>query len=233
MPTILIVDDDPLIRDALSDALPLHWPGVTVMAASEGEEAVRVVSAQQPDVVVLDVALPDLSGFEVLRRIRLVSDTTVIMLSRLGDETHQLRGFQLGADDYLVKSLGITLLAARMQAVLRRKGASPGAGGVPDLDVGPLTLSVDRHEVVVRGRPIRLTSVEFTLLHLLAANPGQVLTYTTLLTRIWGPDSFHTTDQLRVCVSRLHTKIERAGGPRCIENERGVGYRLVGPPPPS
>jgi DNA-binding response OmpR family regulator len=231
MPRILLVDDDPPIRDVLSVALPLEWPGVSVVTASDGDEALRVFRDQEPDVVILAVALPGLSGFEVLGRIRQVSDATVIMLSRLGDEIHQVRGFQLGADDYVVKPVTTRVLTARIRAVLRRNNPSPRAGGTPDLEVGPLALSLDRHEVSVQGQPIHLTPVEFTLLHLLARNAGQVLTYATLMTRIWGPDSYRTADQLRVCVSRLHSKIERLGGPRCIENKRGVGYRLVRPLP--
>jgi two-component system, OmpR family, KDP operon response regulator KdpE len=232
MPRILVVDDDPLIRDLLGEGLPLQWPGVTVVTASDGDEALRVFLAQQPDVVILNVALPDLSGFEVLRQIRQNSDAPVILLTGRDDETDQIRGFQVGADDYLVKSLGINVLTARIRAVLRRTQPSPRAGGTPDLEVGPLTLSFDRHEVFVQGRSVHLTSVEFSLLYHLARNAGQVLTYEILLTRIWGADSHRAADHLRVYVSRLLSKIEHAGGPRCIENERGLGYRLVRPPPP-
>src|SRR4051794_15514275 len=129
MVSILVVDDDPLIRDSLSEALPLRWPGITVVTASDGEEALGVFSAHQPDVVILAVALPGLSGFEVLRQIRQVSDAPVVMLSRLGDEINQVRGLQLGADGYVAKSLGIDVLTAHLQAVLRRVQRSPRAHG--------------------------------------------------------------------------------------------------------
>jgi len=232
MPSILVVDDDPLIRDSLGEALPLRWPGSTVVTASDGEEALGVFSAHQPDVVILAVALPGLSGFEVLRQIRQVSDAPVVMLSRLGDEINQVRGLQLGADGYVAKSLGIDVLTAHLQAVLRRVQRSPRPHGASDLMIGPLMLSPDRKMVTVHGRPVQLTPVEFKLLSHLARNVGQVLPYETLMTRIWGPDSYRTVDNLRVYVSRLLSKLERAGGPRCIENERGLGYRIVRLPAP-
>jgi DNA-binding response OmpR family regulator len=230
MPRVLVVDSDPSSSDALSDALPLHWPSVTVVTASDGDEALHVFGDQEPDVVLLDVSLPDRSGLEVLRQIRQDSDAPVILLTGGGDETEQVRGFQGGADDLVVKPFSVRVLMARIHAILRRRNSSPGAGGAADLEVGPLTLSFDRHEVFVQGRPVLLTRAEFTLLYDLARNVGQVLTYATLLSRIWGSDSYGRADHLRVSVSRLQSKIERAGGPRCIENKRGVGYRLAPPP---
>jgi DNA-binding response OmpR family regulator len=229
VPVILVVDDDPLVRDWLGDALPLHWPGVSVVAASDGDEALRVFSAQQPDVVLLDVELPGRSGFEVLGEIRQLSDAPVIMLTRRGGETDQVRGLQLGADDYVVKERSVAVLVAKIRAVLRRARRPLRARGDSDLTIGPLTLSSDSQQVAVHGRLVDLTMVEFKLLHHLAGNVGHVVTHEALLARIWGPDSYRMVDQLRVCVSRLQTKIERAGGPRCIENERGIGYRLIRP----
>jgi DNA-binding response OmpR family regulator len=218
MPSILVVDDDPLILDALSVALPLHWPGISVVTARDGDEAMRVFLDQEPDAVLLNVALPGRSGFEVLRQIRLVSDVPVILLTGRGEETEQIRGFQVGADDVVVKPFSARLITERFRAILRRSRPPRRGGSVPDFEVGPLRLSSDRQEVLVQGRPIHLTSVEFTLLDHLAKNAGQVLTYATLLTRIWGSDSYQRANHLRVSISRLQTKIERAGGPRCIEN---------------
>ena len=232
MPRILVVDDDQSFRDALRDALPLHWPSVTVVTACDGDEALRAFRDQEPDVVLLAVSLPGLSGLEVLRQIRQDSDAPVILLTGRDDEIDQLRGFQVGADDLVVKPSSARMLTARIHAILRRTNPSPGAGGALDPEIGPFTLSLDRHEVSVHGRPVPLSPVEFALLSLLARNAGQVLTYATLMTRIWGSDSYRTADHIRVYVSRVQSKIERAGGPRCIENVRGFGYRLVLPPPP-
>ena len=227
MPSILVVDDDPLIRDLLCEALPIQWDSVAVVTAAHGDEVLRIVLAHETDVVLLDVALPGRSGFEVLQQIRHVSDIPVIMLTGRGDETDQVRGFQLGADDYIVKPVGVPLLVARIRAVLGRTERVPRALGISELTIGPLTFSFDRHQLAVHGRPVDLTPTEFTLLYHLARNAGQVLTYEILLTRIWGPASYRTAEHLRVLVSRLQSKIERAGGPRCIANEHGLGYWLV------
>jgi DNA-binding response OmpR family regulator len=227
VPIILVVDDDPVIRDLLREGLPLQWQAVTVVTASDSDEALRLFFTWEPDVVLLAVALPGRSGFEVLREIRRVSDVPVLMISRRGAEHDQVNGLMLGAHDHVVKPFTIPLLLARIRAVLRRTERVPLASGVADVGGGPLTPSSGRQEVVINGQSVRLTPVEFRLLSCLARNVGQVLTYEILLTRIWGPAPYRTADQLRVVVSRLQSKIERAGGPRCIENERGLGYRLV------
>jgi two-component system KDP operon response regulator KdpE len=230
MPRILVVDDDPQIRDALGVVLSLQWPSLEIVTASGGDEAVRAFFAHEPDVVLLDVSRPGLSGFEVLRQIRPASDVPVIMLTGRGEETDQVRGLELGADDYVVKPFGALALTARIRAVLRRTECSPLARGVPDFTAGSLTISFDSRQVSVHGQVIHLTPVEFRLLYHLARNAGHLLTHDALLNRIWGPDSYRTADHLKVYVSRLRSKIDRAGGPRCIENERGLGYRLVRPP---
>jgi two-component system KDP operon response regulator KdpE len=231
MPCILVVGDDPQIRNLLSEALPLQWERVTVVTASDGDEALQVFFAQQPELVLLDVILPGLVGFEVLRQIRQVSDTPVILLTNRSDETDQVRGLQLGADDYVIKPFSTLTLVARMRAILRRTTSSPLREGDPDVTVGPLMLSPGSRQVAVHRRPVDLTPNEFKLLYHLARNAGQVMAHETLMTRIWGLDSYRTADHLRVCVSRLQAKIEHVGGPRCIENERGFGYRLVAPSP--
>jgi DNA-binding response OmpR family regulator len=231
MPRILVVDDDPRIRDLLCEALPLQWQRGTVVTASDGDEALQVFFAQQPEFVILDVALRGLSGFEVLRQIRQVSDTPVILLTDRSDETDQVRGLQFGADDYVIKPFSTLALIARMRAILRRTTPSPLREGNPDVTAGPLMLSPGSRQVAVHGRPVDLTPKELKLLYHLARNGGQVLTYETLMNRIWGLDSYRKADHLRVLVSRLQAKIEHVGGPRCIENERGFGYRFVAPSP--
>jgi len=231
VPTILVVDDDLLIRDMLSTAWPRLWPDVTVLTTADGDEALQVLLAQPPDLVVLDIELPGRSSFAVLREIRQISDVPIIILTRRDDEYDQIRGLELGADGYVVKADGIVVLTARIRAVLRRVQRLRGARGTSDLVVGSLTLSPRTQQVAIHGRPVSLTPVEFPLLYHLAANAGRVLPYETLTTRIWGPDATRTAEHLRVIVSRVQTKIERVGGPRCIENERGLGYRLVPPFP--
>jgi DNA-binding response OmpR family regulator len=226
---ILVVDDDPQIRDLLCEALPLQWQRVTVVTASDGDEALQAFFEQQPGFVLLDVALRGLSSFEMLRQIRQVSDTPVIVLTDRSDETDHVRGLQSGADDYVIKPFSTLALIARMRAILRRTTTSPLRERNPDLTVGPLMLSPGSRQVAVHGRSVDLTPKELKLLYHLARNNGQVLTHETLVTRIWGLDPDRTADHLRVLVSRLQSKILQAGGPRCIENARGSGYRLVRP----
>jgi len=227
MAVILVVDDDPQVRDALSVALPFQWEAATVVTAANGDEVLRHFVDQDPDIVLLDVSLPGRSGFEVLREIRQVSDVPVIMLSALGEEKDQVQGLALGADDYIVKPFSALTLLARIRAVLRRTQSSSPSRSAPDFIDGPLTITYRSRRVVVHGRPIHLTPVEFKLLHHLVRNAGQVLTHEALLSRIWGPDALRTHDHLRVYVSRVRSKIEQAGGPDYIETERGIGYRFV------
>jgi two-component system, OmpR family, KDP operon response regulator KdpE len=230
MATILVVDDDPQVRDALSVALPFQWEAATVVTAPDGENVLDIIVEENPDVILLDVSLPGLSGFEVLQRIRRVSDVPIIMLTGHGDETDQVHGLTLGADDYVVKPFSALALMARIRAVLRRTQLSSPSRSTPEFVDGPLTINFQSRRVVVRGRPVHLTPVEFKLLYHLARNAGHVLTHEVLLHRIWGPDSVRTHDHLRVYVSRVRSKIERAGGPDCIETERGIGYRFVRSP---
>jgi len=227
MPSILAVDDDPGIRDALGVALPLQCPSATITTASSGEEALRSFFDQEPDIVLLEVSLPGLSGFEVLRQMRQVSDVPVIMLTGRDDEIDQVRGLELGADDYVVKPFAALALMGRIKAVLRRTRLSPLARGGQDFTAGPLSISFDSRQVAVHGQSIHLTPSEFKLLEHLTRNPGHVLTHDALLNRIWGPHSYRTADHLRVYVSRLRAKIEPPGGPHYIETDRGVGYSFI------
>jgi two-component system KDP operon response regulator KdpE len=229
MATILVVDDDPQVRDALSVALPFQWDAANVVTAADGTQGLAMFFDQNPDIILLDVSLPGLSGYEVLERLRRVSDVPVIMLTALGQETDQVHGLALGADDYVVKPFGVLALMARIRAVLRRTQLGSPLRSAPDFVAGSLKIDFQWRSVSVHGRPLHLTPVEFKLLYHLARNAGQLLTHEVLLQRIWGPDSMRTHDHLRVYVSRVRAKIERAGGPDCIETERGIGYRFVRP----
>jgi DNA-binding response OmpR family regulator len=225
----ILVVDDPHVNDALSGALPLRWEAATIVSAADGDEALRLFFGENPDVVVLDVSSPCLSGFEVLRQIRRVSDVPVLILSTLGHETDQVRGLQLGADDYVVKPFGAPVLMARIRAVLRRTERLAVTDSIPDFGAAGLAINYEGRRVMVNGHAIDLTPVEFKLLAHLARNAGQVLTHEVLRDQIWGPDSYRTDEHLRVYISRLRSKIRQAGGPQCIETVRTVGYRLVRP----
>jgi two-component system KDP operon response regulator KdpE len=226
---ILVVDDDPLILDALTVGLALQWQDATVLPAEDGEAGLAAFYEHAPDVVVLDVNMPKKNGFEVLQEIRRISDVPVIMLTARGEEAAQVRGLELGADDYIVKPFSHLVLLARIRAVLRRAELPPPVAVAPDFAAGELAINFQSHEVTVAGRPVKLTPVEYKLLFYLARNAGRLLPHQALLDRVWGADYVASPDYLKVFVSRLRAKLERPGGPRYIETERGLGYRFARP----
>jgi DNA-binding response OmpR family regulator len=227
---ILVVDDDKLILDALTLGFQLQWQDATVLVAGDGEAGLRAFYEHSPDVVVLDVAMPGKSGFEVLQEIRRTSDVPVLMLTARGEEMDQVRGLELGADDYVVKPVRHLVLLARIRAVLRRAELPPPMTSLPDFIAGDLTINFQSHQVTLKGAPVKLTPVEYKLLYHLVRNVGRLLPHQALLERVWGAEYGATPEYLKVFISRLRAKIEPAGGTRYIENERGLGYRFVLPP---
>ncbi|MBW3632427.1 MAG: response regulator transcription factor [Chloroflexi bacterium] len=227
---LLVVDDDPQILDALTVGFQLQWPESEVIAAQDGEAGLEAFYAHDPDVVVLDVAMPKKNGFEVLQEMRRISDVPVIMLTARGEETDQVRGLELGADDYVVKPFSHLMLLARIKAVLRRAEMPPPLEAMPDFVAGDLAINFRDHQVTLDGEPAKLTPVEYRLLYHLVRNVGRVMPHQTLLDRVWGEDAVATTNHLKVFISRLRSKIEKKDGPRLIETERGLGYRFVRPP---
>jgi two-component system KDP operon response regulator KdpE len=229
---ILVVDDDPQILDAVTVGFQLQWEDCEVVPATDGEQGLARFYEHEPDVVVLDVAMPHKNGFEVLQEIRRVSDVPVIMLTARAEETDQVRGLELGADDYVVKPFSHLALLARVKAVLRRAEMPQPVHALPDFEAGDLTINFQSHEVTLRGEPVKLTPVEYKLLYHLVRNAGRLMPHQALLDRVWGDDYGATTDYLKVYVSRLRAKLEPdPSGPHYIETERGLGYRFVRPQP--
>jgi two-component system KDP operon response regulator KdpE len=226
---ILIVDDDPRTVDALTVGLQLQWQDCEVVAAAGGEAGEQAFFDHLPDVVLLEPALADRSGYDALRAIRRVSDVPVLVLSRRGGETDQVRGLELGADDYLVKPAGVLAVLAHIKAVLRRAELPPPLNALPDFVAGDLAVHFQGRQVTLRGEPVKLTPVEYRLLYHLARNAGHLLPHQALLDRVWGAGDGATTHHLKVFVSRLRRKLEAPGGPQYIETERGLGYRFVRP----
>ncbi len=228
----MLVDDDPDLLEAVGLGLQLQWQGIDLVSASDGERALDVFFDQLPDVVLLDVGLPRLDGFEVLRRIRRVSDTPVLMLTARGEELDKVRGLEIGADDYVTKPFSPLELLARIKAVLRRAELPPPIRATPSLTVGDLAINFDAHEVLKHGEPVSLTATEYRLLFQLVRNAGHVLPRETLLARVWGDEYRDQLDYLKVYVSRLRAKIEDdPDRPRYILTERGLGYRFARNPP--
>lgn len=224
---VLIIDDDPDITETVTICFGLRWPDTEVVIAGSGEEALRVVHATAPDVIMLDVGLPGMDGFETLRRLRELSDAPVIMLTAKDGEVGKVKGLEWGADDYITKPFSHIELLARVKAVLRRTGESSqgkpqgsyhnAAAGL-DIDYGART--VTRH-----GRRINLAPLEYRLLCHLVDSEGKVVSHETLLTRVWGREYAHDQDYLKVYTRRLRTKLgDDPQDPELIHSERGVGY---------
>ncbi|MDH6136799.1 DNA-binding response OmpR family regulator [Kitasatospora sp. MAA4] len=218
---VLVVDDDAAIRRSLERGLRLS--GFAVRSADGGRAALELVATEPPDVLVLDVSMPDLTGTEVCRQLRAQGvDTPVLMLSALDELADRVAGLQAGADDYLVKPFALEELVLRLHALLRRR--PPAATGL--LRVGPLEINPATREVYRDGLPVQLTRREFELLEQLARNAGLVLTRDQLLDRVWGYDFDVRTDAVDTFVSYLRRKLEEGGRPRLIHTVRGVGFVL-------
>ncbi len=218
---VLVVDDEPQIRRALRTALAGH--GYQVEVAEDGEVALTALAARVPDAVVLDLVMPGVDGFEVLRQTRTWSTVPIIVLSARGQERDKVAALDLGADDYLTKPFGMAELLARLRAVFRRVGAPVD----PLLAVGDVTIDLARHVVTRGGAEVHLTPTEYDLLRVLALNAGKVLTHRQLLGLVWGGYAAENTQQLRVYVNYLRRKLEAdPAQPQLLVTEPGVGYRL-------
>lgn len=224
---ILIVDDEPRMRRFVRMNLELEQ--FQVSEASDGLEAVRKVREGMPDLVVLDVEMPKLDGFETLREIRRTSPVPVIMLTVRGDEEDRIKGLDLGADDYVTKPFSARELVSRINAVLRRVEMSSPSERSTQIQIDErLAVDFDRREVLVDGEPVKLRPTEYRLLYHFVQNPGRVLTHEQLLSKVWGPEYVDDNQLLRLYVTYLRQKIEpNLSEPRYIFNERGVGYRFV------
>jgi two-component system response regulator RegX3 len=224
--TVLIVEDEETFVEAL--VVGLKREGFLVKVARDGSEAVDMFDRVRPDLILLDVMLPKLSGIDVCREIRTRSRVPIIMVTARSAEIDTVVGLEVGADDYVTKPYRLRELVARMRAVLRRappEDAEAGPGEV--LEVGDVRLDPERHEVSLRGSPLALPLKEFELLELLLANAGRVLTRETLIDRVWGPHYVGDTKTLDVHVKRLRSKIEDdPAAPRRIVTIRGLGYKF-------
>jgi DNA-binding response OmpR family regulator len=222
---VLVVDDDDDIRLLLRELL--SGAGYLVETAQDGRAALRVFHEKPIDVVVLDLSMPELDGFETLERLRDVSDVPVILLTARSSEIDKVRGFRAGADDYVVKPFGRQELLARIEALLRR---APEATHLEHYDDGAISIDYARRLVMSRGLPVRLTPLEFRLLDAFARHPGQVLSADQLIEHCWRHEAGVSRDQVKLYVSYLRKKLGHdAGGWQPIETVRGFGYRYVPP----
>lgn len=220
---VLVVDDEPQFLRAL--ATNLRGAGYDVETAATGAEALAAAGLRPPDAIILDLLLPDCSGTDVCRELRIWSDAPIVLVSAVGEEDEKIAALDAGADDYVTKPFAIGELLARLRAALRRAGEP----GEPVLVVGPITVDLEKHAVSVEGRPVHLTPHEFRLLRLLAQNEGKLLTHRLILSKVWGPGYGDESNYLHVYVSQLRRKLEPdPARPRFLLTEPGAGYRLVG-----
>jgi two-component system response regulator RegX3 len=224
--TVLLVEDEDSFVEALT--VGLRREGFRVQVAHDGSEALEQFDAVKPDLVLLDVMLPKVSGVDVCRELRRRSSVPIIMVTAKGSEIDTVVGLEVGADDYVTKPYRLRELVARMRAVLRRRPpdtASRAPSGEA-LEVGDVRLDPERHEVEIRGEPVRLPLKEFELLEILLANAGRVLPRDTLIDRVWGTDYVGDTKTLDVHIKRLRAKVEKDPSvPTRIVTIRGLGYK--------
>lgn len=226
MTKILVVDDDPTLRRFLQDFL--REEKYTVIAAANGNEALRQAYREHPDLVVLDVMMPGMDGWEVTARLREMSDVPIILLTAKSAEADKLRGFSLGVDDYLTKPFSFAELNARIQAVLNRARHKPLTERNV-LRIGDLEVDLDRRELRREGQPVALTPTEFRLMEVLARNAGRAVAETELVREVWGAYRQENTTTVRRYIFLLRKKIEpQPDEPRYIVTVRGYGYRLEG-----
>lgn len=221
--SILVIDDEPAIHRFLGPALGAE--GYRVLRADGGRKGLDAAAAERPDLVVLDLGLPDLDGKEVLREIRSWSGVPVVVLSARDREAEKIAALDLGADDFVNKPFGIGEMLARIRAALRRRALDPT--DEPVIRAGDLEIDLLRHRVTRNGGDVHLTRREFDLLALLARHAGSVMTHKAILTALWGPAHATDTQYLRVYVGQLRQKIGDGAEPRIILTEPGVGYRFA------
>ena len=225
-PDILLVEDETAITDPLAEALERE--GFSARVAGTAAEALEMAGTQAPDLVLLDIGLPDGSGLDVCRTLRQSSDVPVIMLTARGSEADRVAGLELGADDYVVKPFSAREVTARVRAVLRR--ASGGGGAGQAIEIGSLRLDPDRHSATLDGEALELSRKEFGLLQTLMERAGTVITRQALIEEVWDMNWFGSTKTLDVHMSGLRKKLgDDAADPRYIHTVRGIGFRFAAP----
>ncbi len=223
--TVLVVDDEKPLRDFVRRNLEAR--GYKVLSAANGLEALAIFKNEQVDLVILDIMMPHLDGLETTRRIREASHVPIILLTAMGEEADKVRAFNLGADDYLTKPFGVGELLGRVKAVLRRSHWTEPSASDERMARGEVVVDLPRHEVVVDGRSVDLTPIEFNLLVYLMRHAGKVLSHHDILQNVWGHEYGDEVEYLRVYMGHLRQKMETDPlKPKYILTERGIGYRF-------
>jgi two-component system KDP operon response regulator KdpE len=227
---VVVIDDAPDIVEVVSLCFQLRWKDTEVLSAGEGGTGLSLIETEDPDMVILDINLPDMNGFQVIRELRRFSQVPVIMLTVKGEDTDIARGLELGADDYMVKPFSHIELIARVDAVLRRTRGQPVTSEERPLVSSKLSIDFASNEIKVNGKPVKLTSTETKLLRHLIRNEGRLLSHENLLVKVWGESYQDTRDLLRVHIQHLRQKLGDSNeSPRIIVTEHGMGYKFIRP----
>ena len=227
---VVVIDDSPEIIEVVSLCFQLRWSNATVLSAENGNKGLDLIEAENPNIVILDVGLPDMEGFEVLRELRRFSQVPVIMLTVRGEDIDVAKGLELVADDYITKPFSHIELVARVQAIIRRVRGLPLASEEKPFISGKLSIDFANHEVKLDGKQVRLTSTESKLLSLLIQNEGRLVTHESLLTKVWGETYMDARDVLRVHIQHLRQKLDdNVESPTIIVTEHGLGYKFIRP----
>ncbi|MCL4801940.1 MAG: response regulator [Burkholderiales bacterium] len=223
---VVVIEDDPQIRRFLRTVLPTE--GFAVFEAETGERGIVEAATRKPDVVILDLGLPDMDGVTVITRVREWSQVPIVVLSARAQERDKIAALDAGADDYLVKPFGVGELMARLRVALRHSASRKAERGEPAFACGELSVDLAARRVSLAGREVKLTPIEYRLLAALVKHAGMVVTHRQLLREVWGPAYVEHTHTLRVHMASLRRKIEvDAAQPRYLQTELGVGYRLA------
>ncbi|MBI2857570.1 MAG: response regulator transcription factor [Chloroflexi bacterium] len=228
---IMLIEDSPEIVKGVSLTFKLRWPDASVLSYSEGARGIAAIQSESPDIVILDINLPDMNGFEVLENVRRFSDVPIIILSVRDSEVDELRGLEMGADDYIVKPFSPANLLSRCKAVLRRAHIAHGEDSLPPLIAGDLHLDFATREFRINGCKAHLTRNEGKILFCLVKNEGRVVSQETIKEQVWGKAARHVDNSaLKRYIYQLRMKLgDSAEAPLVILNERGVGYRFNRP----
>ena len=226
---ILVIEDDSEIVETISLLLEMRWEGADLISTASGQKGIDLVRTESPDAVILDLGLPDISGFQVLEQVRAFSDVPLLILTVRGEETMKVRGLENGADDYVIKPFSPTELLARLKAITRRTRSDDEAAapGTKPFIRGKLRVDFSSGEVIIEGKQIKINPREYDLLHLFISNPGVELSNETLMDRVFEKDENHDIDYLRHLIKSLKEKIEdRSGNPTMIVETGDTGYRF-------
>ena len=224
---LLVIDDAEEVIEAVTVSFNVQWRETEILGAANGEAGLDLIEQEQPDLVLLDVMMPVMDGYETLRRIRAFSDVPVIMLTAKDGVLDKVKGLELGADDYITKPFDHLELLARVNALLRRLAMPQPKSASPSFVSGELTVHFGSREVQLNGVPVTLTPIEYKLLYHLVRNAGHTLRHETLLAKVWGREYIDEIDYLRVYIRRLRMKLEQdPDHPQFILTDRGLGYRF-------